>query len=74
MSDFATSSRVRSYCMQRHTSASHVRRSSVGATVDRWYGSSQVDESARVARFTTESFYREHEVLNGKAGNETTAN
>jgi hypothetical protein len=33
---------------------------SVGATVDRWYGSDQVEEFARVAQATVESFYREH--------------
>ncbi|BBX47778.1 hypothetical protein GCM10009641_19750 [Mycobacterium cookii] len=33
---------------------------SVGATVDRWYGSDQIEEFARVAQATVESFYREH--------------
>ena len=33
---------------------------SVGPTVDRWYGSDQVEEFARVAQATVESFYREH--------------
>jgi hypothetical protein len=33
---------------------------SVGSTVDRWYSSDQVEEFARVAQATVESFYREH--------------
>jgi hypothetical protein len=33
---------------------------SAGPTVDRWYGSDQVEEFARVAQATVESFYREH--------------
>jgi hypothetical protein len=33
---------------------------SPGATADRWYGSDQVEEFARVAQATVKSFYREH--------------
>jgi hypothetical protein len=34
--------------------------SSAGATVDRWYGSDQIEEFARAAQATVESFYQEH--------------
>jgi hypothetical protein len=33
---------------------------SVGAAVDRWYGSDQVEEFARTAQATVESYYREY--------------
>jgi hypothetical protein len=33
---------------------------SLGATADRWYGSDQIEEFARAAQATVESFYREY--------------